>query len=130
MLAGISHLSIFFGALIVPLIIWLTTRGSSPYASKQAKQAFFFHVGYTVIEVILSLVAYGFFFAFVFSTAATTSPDSGAAPPVFVGVGFIVFLILSLVISAVAIAAIVFGVYGAVQAFNGRPFHYPFLARI
>jgi len=129
-LAGISHLSIFFGALIVPLIIWLTTRQTSPYASRQAKQAFFFHVAYTVIQTILVVIAYSFFFVSILSTTATAPTDSSSAPPIAFGAGFVVFWIVLLVVFAISITAIVYGVYAAVQAFNGRPFHYPFLARL
>ena len=43
-MAGLAHLSIFFGALIVPLILWLVNRGKAPYAAQQSKQAFFFHL--------------------------------------------------------------------------------------
>ncbi|MEO7002482.1 MAG: DUF4870 domain-containing protein [Ktedonobacterales bacterium] len=129
-LAGVSHLSIFFGALIVPLIIWLTTLHTSPYASRQAKQAFFFHLGYTVIQTIVAVIGYSFFFVSMMSTAAVSPTDSGAAPSFAFGVGFIVFLIMMLLLVGIGITAIVYGVYGAVQAFNGKPFHYPFLARI
>jgi uncharacterized Tic20 family protein len=31
--------------------------------------------------------------------------------------------------SVIGIVAIVLGVYAAVQAFNGRPYHYPLLGR-
>lgn len=127
-LAGMAHLSIFYMPLLLPLILWLALREGSPYASRQAKQALFFHllmvgvVSVVVIPVWIVLVISGF-------TLATAS-DSSHLPA-----GGATLLISSLVCGgalmiAIAIALVVYGVYGAVQAFMGNPFHYPLLQRL
>ncbi len=121
-LAGIAHLSIFFGALIVPLIIWLVTRESSPYASRQGKQAFFFHLGVSVVSLIVVAIWFVFIFSFSFATVNTNTDPTGIAGASFAG-----FFLIWGVYFVVYIAAIVFGVIGAVQAFQGKPFHYPLL---
>jgi uncharacterized Tic20 family protein len=119
-LAGIAHLSIFFGGLIVPLIIWLVTRESSPYASRQGKQAFFFHLGLVAVSFVILAIWLVYFFGF--GLAAANNDSAGLAGASFAGV----FLIWG-VFFVVYIAAIVLGVVGAVQAFQGKPFHYPLL---
>ncbi len=129
-LAGIAHLSIFFGALIVPLIIWLTTTKSSPYASRQAKQAFLFHCVYAVVEFIVVMVSLVVFFVFFSSafTSATVNPNNPNPTPFIGGI----FLFDALIIGGslvVSIGAIILGVYAAIQAFQGRPYHYPLLWR-
>jgi len=128
-LAGIAHLSIFFGALVVPLIIWLTTTKSSPYASRQAKQAFLFHCAVAVVNLIL---VFGFliifFTVFGFGIASTASNPNNPNPAPFAG-AFIFFPLFYIVIFAVSLTSIILGVYAAVQAFQGRPYHYPLLGR-
>jgi uncharacterized Tic20 family protein len=123
-LAGLAHLSVFFGMLIVPLIIWLVTRESSPYASRQGKQAFFFHVGLTAISLVVFAIWFVFIFA-SFGLAAANSDSAGAIAAPFAG-----FVLIWGLYFVVYIGAVVLGVYGAVQAFQGKPFHYPLLGSL
>lgn len=121
-LAGIAHLSIFFGGLIVPLIIWLVTRESAPYASRQGKQAFFFHLGLVIVSFLVVGVWFALFIIFGVAAANADSSGAGLAGATFAGT----FLIWG-VFAVVYIGAIVLGVVGAVNAFQGKPFHYPLL---
>ena len=124
-MAGLAHLSIFFGALIVPLILWLVNRGKAPYAAQQSKQAFFFHLALFVVEVVVGFVAFFVIFASAVAIAPSTSyPD--APPATFFG-GIILFYVLYF---AIYIFAVVFSIIGAVKAFKGQPFHYPLMGRI
>lgn len=133
-MAGLAHLSIFFGAIIVPLILWLVNRGKAPYAAEQSKQAFFFHVALWVIEmlfIIPATIIYFASFATMFSTLpSATDPTQPPPIPVFPIAAFSVVFILYGALFVVSIVAIVFGVIGAVHAFKGEPFHYPLMGRI
>src|SRR6185312_6842858 len=61
-LAGLAHLSVFFAPIILPLIVWLAMRNSSPYASRQGKQAFFFHLFFSALTFVTLILFYlGFF---------------------------------------------------------------------
>lgn len=119
-MAGLAHLSIFFGALIVPLILWLVNRGKAAYAAQQSKQAFFFHLGVFVVEMVVGVGGFLVFFASA-SAIYQGRPDMAFFSGIFILYG-IVFVI--------QIVAIVFGVIGAVKAFKGEPFHYPLMGRI
>ncbi len=122
-LAGICHLSFFFAPVILPLIIWLAMKSSQPYASSQAKQAFFFHLFFTVVSV----AAYIGLQVYLFSTMLSVNPQTPPDPATF-GVSF--FLPLFGVYGVIAILGIinlVFSIIGAIQGFQGRPFHYPLL---
>jgi uncharacterized protein len=127
-MAGLAHLSIFFGALIVPLILWLVNRGQAPYAAQQSKQAFFFHLGLWVVELVVLvpgiIVYFTSFFSFFESTAYTTQP------PMFPIGAFSIFIIMYVIVGAVQLVGIIFGVIGAVKAFRGEPFHYPLMSRV
>lgn len=125
-LAGICHLSFFFAPVILPLIIWLAMRNTQPYASSQAKQAFVFHLFFTVLSVGAYIGLQVFFISSVFSMNPQTPPD-----PTTFGAGF--FLALFGVYGAIAILGIinlVFSIIGAIQGFQGRPFHYPLLGKM
>jgi uncharacterized Tic20 family protein len=123
-LAGLAHLSVFFAPVIFPLIIWIAMRKSSPYASYQGKQAFAFHLFFWVVSIAaaIAFIFYGGFFGpnpLLFSPNGLDSPD--ALSPFLVILGFDALLgVLSLVQTILSII-------GAVQAFQGKPFHYPLL---
>jgi uncharacterized Tic20 family protein len=123
LLAGISHLSVFFAPVILPLIVWLTTRQSSPYASQQAKQAFVFHLFFSAIALVAGIGVYAAFISSIFSF----SPDLSSNVPALPFAGFFVVWgglgLLSLV-------NIVYSIVGAVHAFQGKPFHYPLLGNL
>ena len=122
-LAGISHLSVFFAPVILPLIIWLVSRQSSPYASYQAKQAFVFHLFFSAVAFATGIGAYGLIFS---SLITYSGPNISNVPP-FPFAGFIV---VWGALGLLSIVNIVYSIVGAVQAFQGRPFHYPLLGRL
>lgn len=128
MWALLSHLSVFFIPLWFPLIVWLVTQQTMPYASRQAKQAFFFHL--MVVGVMLLLVLpVGAVFVFSTFGSIAASPDSSVVSP-FPPSFFLGFVGVWLVAMLLSITNVAFGIYGAVQAYQGKPFHYPLLGRM
>ena len=123
-LAGLCHLSVFFAPVILPLIIWLVTRRSQLYAAQQAMQALVFHLFFVVLAFLVGIGLQFYFLSSFISTASASAPpdpiniDLGILPGVFVFYGLL--LILGLV-------NIVYSILGAIQAFQGKPFHYPLL---
>lgn len=122
-LAGLSHLSVFFAPMILPLIVWLATRDNLPYASRQGKQAFFFHLGFAVLAFV-GIVGW-----FILAVTAAASTSTEGRTGFFAGaVGAFFFILLAII--ALALVEAIFAVYAAIQAFQGKPFHYPLLGRI
>lgn len=125
-LAGFCHLSVFFAPLILPLIIWLAMSRSQPYASQQAKQAFFFHLGFSVLAVIGVVGAQIFYF----SSMIAIGSSGGAGDPT-AGLIFLPFILAGYgLLIGVGLIDTVYSIIGAVQAFQGKPFHYPLLGRL
>lgn len=130
LLAGLAHLSSFFAPLIVPLLIWLLTPATMPYASRQGKQAFFFHLIFSALAGVLALLLFvSFFFLGAFSLTAISSDGTNSLPGAFLvyPIWFFVFFGLILTISLVGQG---FAIYAAIQTFQGKPFSYPFLGRL
>ncbi|HEX6796207.1 MAG TPA: DUF4870 domain-containing protein [Ktedonobacterales bacterium] len=123
-LAGLTHLSIFFAQLIMPLVVWLAVKRTMPYASRQAKQAFFFQLILFGITLVVIVPFYIAFFATFFSTEVPGQYYS--IPGAIVG-GFAIAWVL---VFAISIVRIVFGIYAAVQGFEGKPYKYPLLGRL
>lgn len=123
-LAGICHLSFFFAPLILPLIIWLAMGKTQPYASQQAKQAFWFHLVFVGLSVIAFIVLEVYLWTNLLSTM-----NSGAPPdPATFNMNFIpVMLVCYLVMGLAGLVNLIFSIIGAVFAFQGKPFHYPLL---
>jgi uncharacterized Tic20 family protein len=106
---------------VVPLIIWLTVRDSMPYAARQAKQAFFFHLGLAALALIGTLVLVGSLVGTLFaaaSAAVTSDIVTSTSPPAWLFALVTFAIIISLTCQALCI-------YGAVQAFGGHDFSYP-----
>ncbi len=139
--AGIAHLSIFFLPIVLPLVLWLALKDSLPYASHQAKQALWFHIltplaflvffALTALLVVVVTLAAG-----ALGIAGVASSSGGSPLPLLpiAGVGGIFGILLFFLfwIGAVglSIGSIVLAIVGAIQGFEGKPFHYPFLGRI
>ncbi len=122
-LAGLSHLSVFFAPVILPLIVWLTTRNTSAYASNQAKQAFVFHLVFAGIAFVAGIGGY----ALMLSSILATTPSDSTSVPIFPFMGF---FFLWGGIGLVSLVNIIFSIVGAVHAFQGKPFHYPLLGKL
>lgn len=109
MIAHGSILAVFFLGpltLLVPLIIWLSERNQpkpSDLVLFHARHAFFYQLAVYLIG----------FIAGIFIALLTL---------IFVGLFFIPFLILFL------LAAILYGVYGAIQVWQGKPFRYKYIS--
>ncbi|WIG58825.1 MAG: hypothetical protein OJF49_001572 [Ktedonobacterales bacterium] len=125
-LAGLAHLCAFFGGLILSGVIWGVAHNSMPYAARQAKQAFFWQLVFTVLLLVLIVPAY---IMFIFSIATAAAPYSGSPNP-FPGLGFGLILAAWGIAGVLSIVHIVFAIIGSVQAFQGKPFHYPLFGRL
>jgi uncharacterized Tic20 family protein len=126
--AMLAHASIVLdifgrGALgtILAFIIWLTQRGKSKFAARQAAQA----VVYQLVGVLAAIVAWtiwGLVLAgsiFVPLLVNANHPESVQPYTMIPAFALIVFPI------AVMVGWAVYGIYAAVQAWHGKDFSYP-----
>ena len=118
--AALAHgsilLSLFsagLGGLLVALVIWGVYRDRSRWVANQALQAFVFQLATLVVAAVLALL--------VTIVWAVTGP----LIPLLIGLCLLPFaLLLTLVVLLFPVLALAYGVYAALEAYNGRDFQY------
>ena len=110
----LSHLSIYFGSLIVPIVLWAVYKDKSQYIRFQSLQTIFFQLAFTAAIIIIIIIFAGFGIA---GSIITSDGTTGEGPPVF----FIIpFLIMYGVIIFGSIAVLAYSTYMGVKAYQGE----------
>jgi uncharacterized Tic20 family protein len=125
-MAVLSHVSAllpFMGA-IEPIVIWVTQKDKSQYVAFRALQA----LAYQLTMILAWFVGMGCCMCSFFGTFLILPSASSAGQGQTIGPGLgLAFVIPSLVIGTIFVDGFIFviyGVVGAVTAFQGRPFRY------
>jgi len=107
--------------ILIALLIWVTQRGKSRFAARQAAQALVYQlVGLVVILAVW--LAWGFLLAGSIFVPVLLNPNQPESLQPFT---MIPAMVLILVPFAVMMAWVVYGVYAAVQVWHGKDFRYP-----
>jgi uncharacterized Tic20 family protein len=126
MLALFSHLSLFLGGIILPIIFWATNKDKSKFVTFHALQALWFHIAYVALIII-------WVFAFIFIAvvgglglgAFTSATGSKEMPVIFIiaMVGFYATLF------AIIFGAIGYSVYMGIKSYQGNFVKYPIIGK-
>lgn len=125
-LALFSHLSLFLGGIILPIIFWATNKDKSKFVTFHALQSIWFHVGYifALVIVIMFTAMAGFGIAGLLGGFDKSHKSSGS-PVIAIFVvalyGFI-FLIIA--------GAIIYSIYMGIKAYHGELKKYPIVGNI
>ena len=126
MLALFSHLSLFLGGIILPIIFWATNKDKSKFVTFHALQALWFHIAY--IAIILVWV-----FAFIIiavvgglGIGAFTSATGSKEMPVFFIIAMIGFYAT---LFAIIFGAIGYSVYMGIKSYQGNLVKYPIIGK-
>ncbi len=119
-MAAIAHgsalLGLFtsgIGGIIVALIIWLVKKEESAYVAFQALQALVFQIAVLVVTLIAGIVV-----AFLWTVA-------GILSAILVGLCLMPFaLVATFVVVLIPLAGLIYGLYGAIECYNGKDFAY------
>jgi uncharacterized protein len=126
-MAALAHISAVlpFMGVIAPIIIWATQKDKSEYVAFQALQA----VAYQLVMILAWFIGMRCYMLSFFNMILTmpfsggTSETNPSTTPLF-AVGFIIpFIIFGLIFLGGAIF-VIYGIIGAVNAFQGRNFRY------
>jgi uncharacterized Tic20 family protein len=118
-----AHLSVLFFPLILPLIFWGAYAGRAPYAARQARQAFLFHLGILVLDALIVV-------ALLATSAGSLIGSITSGNPGGLGIGVLAILVGGLALMAITLFGLGASIYAAIQTFQGRPFSYPLFRRL
>lgn len=128
LMAMLSHLSLLFGGIVLPIILWATQKDKSRFIRYHALQSIFFQIAYVVILVIL-IVAFALFAIFFgvglgILTANTTDPGTF---PILI-VLFVLLFYAAIIISAFGLMG--YSIYLAVKSYQGSYIKVPIIGNI
>ncbi len=130
--AALAHASILLGffsrgvlGILLAFLIWMTQRGKSAFAARQAAQAVVWQlVG--VVATIGAVIAWGVLFAGSIFVPVLIDPSR---PEPMMPYTMIPAAALVLVPIALTFAWVAYGCYAAWQVWHGKDFSYPIIGR-
>lgn len=130
-MAALAHISALLPLMgvIAPIVIWATQKDKSEFVAFQALQA----VVYQLVMILAWIVGMGcymlsFFFTFFLTIPFAGAPESSSGSPFFLAGVLFPFLIFGAIFIGGALF-ILYGVIGAVMAFQGKNFCYAVIGR-
>jgi uncharacterized Tic20 family protein len=116
LLAMFSHFSIFLGGIILPIIFYFVQKEKSKFVAFHSLQSIFFHLIYLafvfifVIVLMILLIAAG---VFSHHHSGNFDPETGIGMFAGIAVFYVIFIVS-------AFAAIGYGIYMGIKAYNGE----------
>ena len=118
-----SHLSLFFGGIILPIIFWAINKDKSRFTAFHALQSLWFHIAYVVsVAVLLIVVLLGGIGFSLLSAGAGSS-----AMPVFVIIAIFAFYGLLFLFM---FGGIGYSIYMGIKAYEGKLVKYPVIGNM
>jgi uncharacterized Tic20 family protein len=131
--AAIAHASIVLGflsrgvlGLVLAFLIWVTQRGKSKFAARQAAQAIWWQL-IGVVASIAAFIVWGVLFAGSIFMPLLIDPSH---PEPMMPYTMIPAVALIIVPIALTLAWVAYGVYAAWQVAHGKDFSYPVIGRL
>jgi uncharacterized protein len=123
-LSLLCHLSMIFGGIIMPIIIWAIKKEQSEFVRFHSLQSIFFHLAFAVIlavfivvvAVVIVLTGVGF----------GSARHSTGMPAIFL----IIVFIFSAVIILLALGGTGYSIYLAVKSYQGEKTKIPIIGKI
>ncbi len=126
MLALFSHLSLFLGGIILPIIFWATNKDKSKFVTFHALQALWFHIAY--IALILVFV-FGFVIIAIIGGVGM-STFAGATGSKEMPIFFIIAIVgFYAMLFAIVIGTICYSVYMGIKSYKGELCRYPIIGK-
>lgn len=125
-LALFSHLSLFLGGIVLPIIFWATNKDKSKFVTFHSLQAVWFHVVYIFVIIFIAMFAVigGFGMAAVFG--GMSKGHSGSASPIVAIIMVLVYGSIFLIVCA----GIAYAIYMGIKAHHGELKKYPIIGNI
>jgi uncharacterized protein len=123
LIALFSHLSLFFGGILLPIIFWAIYKDKSKFCAFHALQALWFHIVFVFGIIIIS-----FFVLFGgIGMGMLTSGVNSTTMPVITIIAIIAFYVLLFLF---IFGGIGYSIYMGIKAHEGRLNRYPVVGKI
>jgi uncharacterized Tic20 family protein len=124
-LALFSHLSIFLGGIVLPIIFWAINKDKSRFVKFHSLQAIFFHIAYIAIIIALTIIVIFVGIGLGVITAGTfASGKDGSFIIIFSMILFYGILFVSI------FGFIGYGIFVGVKSYKGELRRYPVIGKI
>lgn len=130
--AALAHGGILLGlisrgtlGILLALLIWITQRGKSKFATRHAAQALVYQMMGVLVAIILWL-GWGLVLAGSIVVPLLINPRQPETLQPFTMIPAILLIVVPF---AVMIGWIIYGVYAAVQVWHGKDFSYPVIGK-
>ncbi len=126
MLALFSHLSLFLGGIVLPIIFWATNRDKSKFVTFHALQALWFHIAYVALIIVwvIVFVLIGVVGGIGFGAFASTT--GGKEMPLF----FIIIMIaFYATLFALIFGTIAYSIFMGIKSYKGELCKYPIIGK-
>jgi uncharacterized Tic20 family protein len=125
-LALFSHLSLFLGGIVLPIIFWATNKDKSKFVTFHSLQAIWFHVAYIVGIVIVVMVAVFGGLVMGLVSGGLAKGHTASSSPIFIIMMIAVYGLIFLFV----FAGIGYAVYMGIKAYHGELKKYPVIGNI
>jgi len=117
-----------FGSILLPLILWQTTKKDSEYIDHHGKEALNFNLSFFVYNIVAVFVLLGSVFGTIFSAASIEQTENfeDIAGILFSTGGFITAIV---VLSIIGIVKLILMIIAAIKANEGNLYRYPMIIR-
>lgn len=121
----LSHLSIFIGGIVLPIIIWATQKEKSKFVKFHSLQAIFFQLSLAVLVIIIVILF--LIVLFISGIGLGGFENSGETMSTFMVILFVLFYggMFLLIIGGMA-----YSIYLGVKTYNGYLIRIPFIGNI
>ena len=127
LMAAIAHASvvIFGPGILVGVLIWITQKERSSFASRQGLQAALYQLLGMIVIAALWIV-WGIFYALTWIPLMQNPEQLEDAPPPIFWIGMASMVVPFMVMLAWAL----YGLWGALKSMQGRDFRYVFMGNL
>lgn len=123
-LALFSHLSIFMGGIILPIIFWAVNRDKSRFVRYHALQAVFFHIAFIVLTIALVIIMVVIAIGMGIISAGTFAAGKNGSAFIFIALfAFYALFFLALFFF------IGYGIYVGIKSYKGELTRYPVIGK-
>jgi uncharacterized Tic20 family protein len=130
LMAMLSHLSILFGGIILPIILWAVQKDKSKFVRYHSLQAIFFHIAYVAILVIVIVALVVIFMIFGIGLGAMSPKGSHSGNEAFPVIMIILMVVFYGGIFISVFGAMAYEIFLAIKSYQGSYIKIPIIGNI